>query len=392
MTRAFDVVVLGGGVMGLFTALDLARRGRRVALLEKRFLGAGSSGKSGAILRQHYSHAVTVRLAREGLFYYRDFAAKTGHDIGFQRTGMLFLCDAAQRSELERNVAVQRAEGVEVEILEAPALRALDPRGSFGDDCIGAHEPAAGFVDPWRVVQAAGDLCRAAGVDLREGERATAIRVEAGRAVGVETASGEALDAPVVVNACGPWARDLCAAVGVDVPLRVIRPEQAFFSPPAGDRVESFIGGDLEWGHYWKPEPSGFTRIGCLSYDRDLDVPDPDHYDEGVSGEFLATARAALEGRIPAYARSLAWGGGSALYTVTPDSHALIGEVRSVPGLWLVAGFSGHGFKLGPAIGRGLAGLIEGEPRAAFDEGLFALDRFERGEELGSTYRYGVLG
>ena len=126
MQGSYDVVVIGGGVMGLATALHLRQMGAgSVALLERRFLGAGESGKSGAILRQHYSHVQTIRMARASLAEFATFQERTGRDIGFRRSGMLFLVPLADRESLEANVRLQQSEGVATSVLDAEALREL---------------------------------------------------------------------------------------------------------------------------------------------------------------------------------------------------------------------------------------------------------------------------
>ncbi len=105
MAATADAVIIGGGVMGLCAALHLSERGvQRVTLLEKRCVGAGSSGKSGAILRQHYSHETTIRMSRESLQFYASFQDAHGHDIGFRRTPMVFVCSERDRVALEANV------------------------------------------------------------------------------------------------------------------------------------------------------------------------------------------------------------------------------------------------------------------------------------------------
>ena len=394
MSERADVVIVGGGIMGLSIAFQLAQRGAgRVLVLEKRVVGAGSSGKSGAILRQHYSHATTVRMARESLGFYASFQETYGRDIGFRRSGMIFLCHAEDRAALEANVALQRGLGVEVETLEAPDLRELEPRAVFGDEVIGALEPEAGFVDPRRTLAALRELCAEHRVDVREGVRVTDVRVDGGPVVrGVEVDGAARIDAPVVVNAAGPWAARLCERLGVDVPLRAIRPEQAYFAPPPGDPAERHVYGDLLTGLYWKPEAAGWTRVGKMAYDGDADVPDPDDYDEGVSHAFIADCRRRLADRLPRYRDAISWGGCAALYTVTPDAHALIGPVPGVDGLFVCSGFSGHGFKMGPAVGRGVAGLVTGTDPGPLDPDFFAVDRFARGAPVGTAYRYGILG
>lgn len=389
-----DAIVVGGGIMGLFCARELARRGvGRVTVLEKRFVGAGSSGKSGAILRQHYSHETTIRMARESLMVYSSFAEREGRDIGFSRTPVVFLCHERDRAALEANVALQREAGVVTEILDAPALRALEPGGVFGDEVVGAYEPESGYVDPGRTLHALADLCRAEGVEVRQGARVTDVLLDGGGAVrGVRVDGDETIETRVVVNAGGPWAGILCRRLGIEVPLAAIRPEQAYLAPPRAAALARLIYGDLQTGLYWKPEPAGWTRVGKLAYAGDQDVPDPDDYDEGVGREFIEFCRQRLATRLPAYGDAVSWGGCGALYTVTPDAHALIGGIDGADGLYLVSGFSGHGFKMGPAVGAGVAGLVTGGDTGPFDPEFFAVDRFARGRQVTTSYEYGILG
>jgi sarcosine oxidase subunit beta len=390
---AADVIVIGGGVMGLFAAYHLAEQGAgRIVLLEKRRLGAGSSGKSGAILRQHYSHETTVRMSRESLMFYRGFAERHGRDIGFRQTGMLFTCHVDDRAALDGNVELQRGLGVDVDILDQGQLTDLEPRARFGPEALGAFERESGFVDPAATLAAVADLAADRGVDVREGAEVADVLVENGAVRGVRLADGTTIASDVVVNAGGPWAGILCGRLGVDVPLTAIRPEQAFFKPPEDLGPEKIVCGDLLTGLYWKPENAGWTRIGKMAYDGDAVVDDPDDYDEGVSDAFITECRTRIVDRLPHYADAVSWGGCAALYTVTPDAHALIGPVEEIPGLYLVSGFSGHGFKMGPAVGRGIAAMITGGDGGPFDADFFAVDRFAKGRCVSTSYEYGILG
>jgi len=389
-----DVVVIGGGVMGLFTALELVAAGvRRVVLLEKTDVGAGSSGKSGAILRQHYSHETTIAMARTSLAAYRDFEADHGLDIGFRELGMVFVGPGSNRPALEANVRAQRALGVVTEVVGADELRILEPAARFEDDEVAAFEPEAATVDPGRTLHALLALARGAGVDVRPGTGARGlVRAGDGAVTGVELTDGASLGAGAVVAAAGPWTGRLCRDVGIDLPLRAIRPEQAYFAPPADRASERLVFGDLRTGLYWKPEIAGWIRVGRLDSDDDRDVPDPDRYDEGVSDAFLRDCRRRMTERLPRYATAVSWGGCGALYTMTPDSHAIIGPVAEAPGLLVVSGFSGHGFKLGPSVGRGVAGLITGGDTGPMDPAFFAADRFGRDAAVRGAYAYGILG
>jgi glycine/D-amino acid oxidase-like deaminating enzyme len=281
---------------------------------------------------------------------------------------------------------------VDTTTVDAAGLRELEPRAVFDDDTVAAFEPEAGFVDPGRTLAALMAVCRDRGVEVREGVRVDDIVVTGDRVTGVRTGDGASIDTAVVINAGGPWAGLLCRRLGLDLPLKVIRPQQAYLVPPESYGGERYIFGDLLTGLYWKPEPSGWTRVGKLSYEGDLEVPDPDNYDEGVSCAFIDFCRTQLARRVPAYASAISWGGCGALYTVTPDAHALIGEVPGIRGFFVVSGFSGHGFKMGPAVGAGVAALVTGGEAGAFDPAFFAVDRFEKGNEIKSAYEYGILG
>lgn len=393
MQRSYDVVVIGGGVMGLCIATQLRRLGAgTVALLERRHLGAGESGKSGAILRQHYSHVQTIRMARTSLQEFASFHERTGREIGFRRSGMLILVPEQDRAVLEANVRLQQSEGVQVSILDADGLRALEPRGRY-EGVIAAWEPEAGSVDPVRTLGAFGAEATRLGVEIVLGCEVTAVQtegIEPRRVVGVETNQGRVATRQLVA-ATGPWSGRLLAGLDAAVPLEVVRPEQAFLRPPADFGDDHPIVADLPNEVYYKPEP-GATRVGRISYDHDQRV-DPDTYDEGISSEFLADAQRRLQQRLPAYARAIRWGGGSALYTITPDGQAAIGPVGPVDGFVLVTGFSGHGFKLSPAVGYGVAELVVHGRARTLDTDFFDPERFRRGQgPRTGGYRYKILG
>ena len=391
-----DAIIIGGGIMGLSIARELAEQGfGRIVLLERKHLAAGSTGKSGAILRQHYSHEVTVGMARESLGYYRSFEERFGIDIGFRSPGMIIVGDSAAREGLAENIALQQRLGVDTQLLEAAAIRDLEPRANIGDNEVAAWEPEASYVRPRAAAEGLGTVCRQLGVDIRVGAVVVEILHDAGAVVGVRTRRGEKIEAPVVINSGGPWARQLLGDLGKDLPLSTVRPQQAYFEATPEVQQAARIYGDLVHGIYWKPEDERWTRVGHLDYTGDLDV-DPDNYDEGVSREFIADVRARISRRLPCYEAAVSWGGCGALYTVTPDAHPLIGELSqceaNISGLYLVSGFSGHGFKLAPAIGKGVASLITGSDPGAFSADFFAIDRFRGKDRIQGQYQYGILG
>jgi sarcosine oxidase subunit beta len=379
------VAIVGGGVMGVRAAWGCVRRGGTVALFEKRALAAGSSGRSGAVLRQHYSSPFLAAMARDSLAEYSTLEARTGHAIGFQACGVLTIAGPRTPDMVERvraNVAMQRSIGIDTRLVDARELRALVPGIAVDDHALAAYEPTAGFCDPNLAVRAFADLARERGADLRIGEGVRRIVVERGRAVAVETDAGR-FDADVVVLAAGPWTRRLTDPLGLELPLEVVRPQQHFLAPldtatPALATHPVLL--DLELGYYTRCEPAhGRTRIGALEHATDDDVPDPDALDERVDPAFTAWARAKLVERLPPYGSRAEREPQAALYTLTPDSQPILGRVRGIEGLLLASGFSGHGFKLAPSVGEGLAQLAFGEPATAFDEEFFDAERFRGG-------------
>jgi len=404
-------LVIGGGVMGLSIAAELAARldplEAPVVLLERREFGAGSSGRSGAILRAFYSDRELIGMARDSLRAYASFATRTGRTIGFTRCGVLSIgAPGAQAALIERNVAAMRECGIEVERIDAARLRELVPGIDVAPDTIAAFEPGGGFVDPQRTCQAFAALARSRGATLREGARVVRWFVEHGRAVAVEVESAGSLqrvEFQRAVVAAGPWTRALLELLGVRLPLRAVRPEQHFvgppapsggaapferespeewldarFAPPREPRAAHPVLLDLEHGFYTRCEPArGRTRVGALDYARDRELADPDALDERVSADFSAWARERLCSRLPAYRETPDVDAQAAWYTLTPDSQALIGPCPGAHNVFVASGFSGHGFKLAPSIGEGVAQLVLGEAVGAFDTNFFAPERFE---------------
>lgn len=408
--RRAQVVIVGGGVMGVAIAWHAAQHAdaidEPVVLLEKTALAAGSSGRSGAILRQHYSDRELAAMARDSLRVYGGLEARTGRNIGFQRTGVITLA-GPERPEtiqlVERNVAMQRSIGIDTRIVDARELRSLVPGIEVSDGAIGAYEPGGGGVDPLRTVEAFAALARESGAITRTGVRVEALVIDGRRVVGVETTDGP-ISASTVVVATGPWTRPLLARAGVDLPLRVVRPEQHFLALPrveldtssdADARVEDSLLErfglgrpripaaahpvilDIERGFYTRCEShAARTRVGRMDYLHDDPIADPDVIDEHVSDSYKTWARAQLERRLPRYQIERDAGSQAGLYTLSPDAQALIGRVPQLDGLIVVSGFSGHGFKLAPSVGEGVAQMLRGENVSAFDQRFFAPDRF----------------
>ncbi|NJO00220.1 MAG: FAD-binding oxidoreductase, partial [Anaerolineales bacterium] len=126
MAQTFDIIVIGAGIMGCSAAFELAQRGLKVAVLEKDGIGAGSTGKSSAIIRQHYSNELTARMALYSLRVFQNFEERVGEDCGFTQTGFAAIVAAKDQAGLEANVALQRRVGIQTELISPAALRRVD--------------------------------------------------------------------------------------------------------------------------------------------------------------------------------------------------------------------------------------------------------------------------
>ncbi|HSG09957.1 MAG TPA: FAD-dependent oxidoreductase [Longimicrobiales bacterium] len=390
MNQGFDVIVVGGGIMGCATALELSRRGVKVAVVEKGSLASGSTGKSSAIVRQHYSNEVTARMARWGLDVFRDFDARVGGTCGFVNAGFLVLVPAAEAEGLRANVALQRAVDVNTRILSPEEIRGVLPGVASSDLVAAAYEPDAGYADPHMTTTALADAAKRLGAKFFFNRAVTGIRFFGGRVVGVDTDAGS-MDAPVVVNCAGPWGARVAAMAGLDVPVASCRAQVAVFGRPPEQRGPHPVVLDFAHASYFRPETGNLMLVGLIDPSEADDVVDPDDYPEHSDGGFDMEVGSRWVQRCPAMEAAEHRRGYAGLYAITPDWHPIIDEVPMGSGHFLCTGFSGHGFKLGPAVGLMTAEMVTGEA-PTFDRRMFRLSRYAEGDPVRGRYEYSITG
>jgi glycine/D-amino acid oxidase-like deaminating enzyme len=221
---------------------------------------------------------------------------------------------------------------------------------------------------------------------------AAARRLGADVREGVRVGSLDELDADVVVIACGPWSPPLLRSLGYELPIRPARAEVGRWRLPSDfDLLPPALADLSSLDFYFVPAGAGYLEVGTLDPSHADRPIDPDACPEGAEPETLARFRASLERRLPA-ARGGHWRGAwSGVYDVTPDWHPAVGRVPGSDAVFVAAGFSGHGFKLAPAVGLALSELIlDGETRS-FDLAPLATDRFVRGALLEPQYGHSVI-
>ncbi len=392
MTETADVVIIGGGITGTSSAYQLASRGLRVILCEKRFLAAGSSGKSSAIIRQHYSNEATARMALYSVRVFQNFADVIGGDAGFVATGFAIIVDVKDKQGLEENVKMQQALGVNTRLMSPDELRSLDPNLRVADNTRAAFEPEGGYADPASTVNSFAEAARRRGATIWQETRVTNVLMQGDRVTGVETTRGP-ISAPAVVNAANAWAPQLGKLVGVELPVRPERHQVATFERPRSLEKSTLTAGDFINNIYYRPEGARLTLVGSIDSSHGTLI-DPDHYNESADYEFIEDSANRIENRYPGMSQALSKGGWSGIYGVTPDWHPIIDEAPPGSGFFVAAGFSGHGFKLGPATGVLVADLVTRAttPTAGLDRSLFRYARFAEGTPVVGKYEYSIAG
>jgi sarcosine oxidase subunit beta len=392
MSQTCDILIVGGGVIGTSIAYHLAaRRAGQVVLLEKSYLGAGSSGKSGAIVRQHYSNRLTAAMAQQSLRVFERFADQFGGPPVFTRTGMAVIVNDRDRAGLEANMAMQRELGIDVKRVSPEELADIDPNARLADDEIAAFESEAGYVEAVQVVASFADAARREGADVRTGVEVRAVLSEGGKVTGVETNEGR-YECGTLVLAAGPWAAALAKTAKVALPVQACRTQVALFRRPPDCTRRGTIYGDFVQGLYFKPTHGELVHAGSLAGEEVNDPVDPDAYNEAADGAWLPTVRQRLSRRYPAMHRGYGRGGYGALYAITPDWHPILDRLPGIEGAYCAVGFSGHGFKLSPIVGQLMTELVLDGRAHTLDVTPLRLARFEEDDLVKTPYSYGVMG
>ncbi len=386
MRDTADAVVIGGGVMGCSLLYHLARRGTtRTLLLEKNVLGAGSTGRSQAICRMHYSNPITASMAWNSLQVYSNFGEQVGGDSGFIKTGYLVVVEDIDRPSLELNIAMQQELGINVRLVNAAELRELAPMMETYEREGLAWEPDSGYANPYLVTSSFATRAKELGAEIVMRAGATGIEISGGRVQAVHTEQGR-VSTPVAVVAAGPWSNDLMAGTGIEFPLIPVRHQVALATRPADRLPEHPIVGDIAQSFSFRPESPTLTMVGFGEDEVELD-----NYDQGFDHAAAASAMTRLIRRMPAMNESYYRGGWSGIFTTTPDWHPILDKVPGIDGLYCMVGFSGHGFKLAPAIGQAMAELVLDGQASSVDLAPLRFSRFEEGDLIESRYRYRVL-
>ena len=385
-TRTADVVVIGGGVNGCSAAFHLASLGvKRVILVERKHLAAGASGKSGSLVRMHYTNEHESRLAHESLKYFHDWENRVGGTCGFERLGYLKLVARGHGERLARNVAVQQKIGINTRVVTPEEVREILPGSRVEDIGGGAYEADSGYADPNATTFSLAEAARRLGAEIQTHCEATRIVAERGRVTAVETTSGR-IETPAVVLVPGAWAHRLLEPLGLDFLLTPFRIQVSIFRWPAGFTRRHCVISDDNHEAWIRPEGAASTLIGV---ELGVSHGDPEKYNEGVDADYVALCREKLSARLPAFTEASMRGGWAGMIMMSADGRAVIDQIPSVPGLWVMLGDSGTSFKTAPAIGRCLAEWVVQGKSSLVDLTPFRSTRFAEGKPWVDADNYG---
>ena len=377
MTAAGDVVVIGGGAMGGAVAVHLledpAFDGRVTIVERDPTFKRASSALSAAGTRRQFSTPENIRMSAYSFDWMRDRL-----DVGIHEGGYLYLSSPATAAVMEENHAIQRAEGADVVLLTPHELGQRFPwLSTDGIALASLGLSGEGWFDGYALVQALRTRARDVGAILVTAE-VVGLRLDGGCITSIALADGSSLPCSNVVDAAGPWAAEIAAMAGIDLPVEARRRSVFVFDVERDAPVGSPLVIDTS-GVWFRPEGGSYiTGIAPKAEDDLRNLPlTADH------ALFETDLWPALASRVPAFDAikvTNAWAG---YYEVnTFDHNAIIGRHPEVTNLLFANGFSGHGIQQSPAVGRAISELIVHDRFVTLDLGVFAFERIADGRPV----------
>jgi sarcosine oxidase subunit beta len=389
LPRSASTVIVGGGIIGAAAAFFLADRGETdVVLIERDGLGSGTTKGGMGGIRHQFVDELDVRLSLMATRFWRDFESFTGGAHAFEERGYLFLAETrAGLAQLREPLPLYERLGVPVEMLDLDQVEDLVP-GIRTDDLAGARICASdGYGDPLAALAGFAGSAALEGVRLVEGEPVVSLVREGDRVTGVRTRRGD-VTAERVLLATGCWTAPLAATAAVAVPIWPYR-RSIMESGPCPTLIGIPMVIEWESGFHFRPKDGrqrfampnlttdGQVERGPAAPPASFDVAAYDDLDVPPSLEPWVKARAAW--RHPAFADLEITARWSCFYEMTPDDHPIVGRVPGVEGLYVAAGFSGHGFMHAPATAQLVVEEMLDGKATTLDIADLSLERFASG-------------
>jgi sarcosine oxidase subunit beta len=357
-----DAIVVGGGVFGASILFHLAKAGVDAMLLERDHLADGPTGRSSANVRLHYVTPELAEIAWIGWQLMDRFDEVVGGDNGFMRVGVLYGVAPEHARAFESNAERLVRAGEPIETRTVAEMAEIVPSFTLDGFALAVWEPRSGYADPVGTTLGFADGARRLGATVRVNASVERLLTEDGRIRGVRLADGKEIAADGVVVAAGPWSRGLLGDVGIDLPIYPERHAISLVSAPDRARdVVPCVFSDRVRRYYARPEGDSLVLLGGHT-SRTLRVESADAFDETVPLDESSEHVSRATPRIPALESLGIRPGYASVYDMSPDGFPIVDAVPGIAGLFVVAGTSGHGFKLAPGIGALVVDLVTGRP------------------------------
>jgi len=394
MSERYDAIVIGGGVIGASVLFQLTELGCRKALLiERGDIAGGMTAHSSGIVRTHYSVPANVEIARASLAMFENFRALLDDDAeadaGLVLSGYLIVAPPGPASEAVRSsIGMQRSLGVDAKLLDRVGALERHPWLQLDDiDAIG-FEGEAGVADPYLVTTGFIRAARRRGASVRTKTAVRGLLREGERVTGVMTKEGP-IEAGVVLSAVNVWSQAAAGWAGIDIPCTITAHHVFTLAADRPYTQDLPVLKDLaSTAKLYMRAMSGHLLVGgghegVLTDDPDMGSLEPDH-------DAIIDEAAQAAARLPEFAEGRLARSWSGLYDTTPDWNPVLGPVPGIDGLHVAFGFSGHGFKMSPMIGRMLAQSMLGL-ESDFPIHPYRMNRYADGEPLLGAYGTGAV-
>ncbi len=374
MTKTAEAVVIGGGIVGVSTAYNLAKLGcKKVVLIEEKYLASGATGRCGAGVRMQWGTEPNCVLSRDSIQMLENLEEELGYNdsIEFKQSGYLLLAyNEKMVEQFHKNLGLQHRLGIPSRWVTPEEAKELVPHLNLKGLLGATYCEKDGHCNPFKTTDAYAQAAKRLGVEIMTYTKVTNLLKKGDRINGVETTSGT-IEAPLVISCAGSYTKQLGQMVGVDLPITPERHQILVtepVEPTMGPMLMSFYH-----GIYCQQVPHGGFLMG---------LGDPNEikdFNIDSSWQFMQEMAAKITFMLPILKELRVVRQWAGLYDLTPDKTQILGAVPEVPGFFVAAGFSGHGFMIAPVVGKLMAEVMLGmEPDYPID--MYGVKRFASGD------------